>query len=223
SGRVVASAVAEYPLLSPRPGWSEQDPESWWEAARDVIGSVGGEVAAIGLTGQMHGAVFLDAKDEVIRPALLWNDQRTAPPAEAITRLVGAERLAEIAGNPALTGFQAPKILWLREEEPDSYARVATVLLPKDYVRLRLTGEETADVSDASGTLLLDLRKRDWSDEILDALDIPRSWLPPVYESPRIAGAGDNAAAAIGTGIKRDGVARLSVRTRRAPVAPPRA
>jgi len=213
SGRVVASAVAEYPLLSPRPGWSEQDPESWWEAARDLIGSVGGEVAAVGLTGQMHGAVFLDAKDEVIRPALLWNDQRTTSQAEAITRLVGAERLAEIAGNPALTGFQAPKILWLREEEPDSYARVATVLLPKDYVRLRLTGEKTTDVSDASGTLLLDLRKRDWSDEILDALDIPRSWLPPVYESPRIAGAGDNAAAAIGTGIIRDGLASCSIGT----------
>jgi xylulokinase len=213
SGRVVASAVAEYPLLSPRPGWSEQDPESWWEAAREVIGSVGGDVTAIGLTGQMHGAVFLDAKDEVIRPAILWNDQRTAAQAEAITRRIGAERLTAIAGNPALTGFQAPKILWLREEEPDNYARVATVLLPKDYVRLRLTGEKSTDVSDASGTLLLDLRKRDWSDEILDALEIPGSWLPPVYESPQVAGAGDNAAAAIGTGIIRDGLASCSIGT----------
>ncbi len=216
-GRVVASAVAEYPLLSPRPGWSEQHPESWWEAARAVIdraaAEAGGEVTAIGLTGQMHGAVFLDAKDEVIRPALLWNDQRTAAQAEAITRRIGAQRLNEIAGNPALTGFQAPKILWLRDEEPDRYARVATVMLPKDYVRLRLTGEKSTDVSDASGTLLLDLRKRDWSEEILDALDIPRSWLPPVYESPQVAAAGDNAAAAIGTGIIRDGLASCSIGT----------
>ena len=213
SGRVVASAVAEYPLLSPRPGWSEQDPESWWEAARGVIGSVGGDVTAIGLTGQMHGAVFLDAKDEVIRPAILWNDQRTAAQAEAITHRIGIKRLTEIAGNPALTGFQAPKILWMRDEEPDSYARVATVLLPKDYIRLRLTGEKATDVSDASGTLLLDLRKRDWSDEILDALEIPRSWLPPVYESPQVAGAGDNAAAAIGLGIIRESLASCSIGT----------
>ena len=216
-GRVVASAVAQYPLLSPRPGWSEQNPESWWEAARAVIAGAaaeaGGEVRATGLTGQMHGAVFLDAKDEVIRPALLWNDQRTAAQADAITRRIGAQRLKEIAGNPALTGFQAPKILWLRDEEPDRYARVATVMLPKDYVRLRLTGEKSTDVSDASGTLLLDLRKRDWSEEILDALDIPRSWLPPVYESPQVAAAGDNAAAAIGTGIIRDGLASCSIGT----------
>jgi xylulokinase len=213
SGRVVASAVAEYPLLSPRPGWSEQNPESWWEAAREVIGRVGRDATVIGLTGQMHGAVFLDAKDEVVRPALLWNDQRTAAQAEAITRRIGIQRLTEIAGNPALTGFQAPKILWLREEEPDNYAHVATVLLPKDYIRLRLTGEKATDVSDASGTLLLDLRKRDWSDEILDALEIPRSWLPPVYESPQVAGAGDNAAAAIGTGIIHDGLASCSIGT----------
>jgi xylulokinase len=216
-GRVVASAVAQYPLLSPRPGWSEQNPETWWEAARAVIAGAaaeaGGEVTATGLTGQMHGAVFLDAKDEVIRPALLWNDQRTAAQADAITRRIGAQRLNEIAGNPALTGFQAPKILWLRDEEPDRYARVATVMLPKDYVRLRLTGEKSTDVSDASGTLLLDLRKRDWSEEILDALDIPSSWLPPVYESPQVAAAGDNAAAAIGTGIIRDGLASCSIGT----------
>ena len=216
-GEVVAQADAGYPLHSPRPGWSEQDPQDWWRAASSVLARVkaeaGGAVTAIGLTGQMHGAVFLDANDEVIRPAILWNDQRTAAQAEAITYRIGAQRLTEIAGNPALTGFQAPKILWLRDEELENYDRLAAVLLPKDYVRLRLTGEKATDVSDASGTLLLDLRKRDWSDEILEALEIPRSWLPPVYESPQVGGAGDNAAAAIGTGIIREGLASCSIGT----------
>src|SRR5690606_30630222 len=192
------------------------------------------EIAGLGLTGQMHGAVFLDAHDEVIRPALLWNDQRTAAECQEITERIGATRLIEIAGNPALTGFQAPKILWLRHHEPENYARVKQVLLPKDYIRLLLTGERASDASDAAGTLLLDLRARDWSDEILDRLEIPRAWLPRVYEGPEVtgrllpsiavelglpaglpvvAGGGDNAAAAIGTGVVRAGVVSSSIGT----------
>jgi xylulokinase len=235
-GSLVAEATAEYPIYSPHPGWSEQRPEDWWQASCVVIAqvaaTVGPDIGAIGLTGQMHGAVFLDKRDEVIRPALLWNDQRTAAQAETITERVGARRLTEIAGNPALTGFQAPKILWLRDEEPRAYERVASVLLPKDYVRLRLAGERATDASDASGTLLLDLKERTWSGEILDALEIPLGWLPRVFEGPHrtgqvrpnlasdlglhhqlpvSAGGGDNAAAAVGNGIIRDGLASCSI------------
>src|SRR5918994_4774083 len=137
----------------------------------------------------MHGSVFLDLSDEVIRPALLWNDQRTHRQCEEITSAVGEERLISISGNPALTGFQAPKIVWLREEEPENFGRVSHVLLPKDYVRLRLTGGYATDASDAAGTLLLDIRERHWSGEILDALGIPREWMPAVYEGPESAGA----------------------------------
>lgn len=240
-GRVLATALVEYPLSTPHPLWSEQDPADWWRAARQAIAAVfaaagldGATLAGIGLTGQMHGAVFLDAHDAVIRPALLWNDQRTAAECAEITARVGAARLIAIAGNPALTGFQAPKILWLRNHEPDHYARLARVLLPKDYIRLQLTGVAATDASDAAGTLLLDLRARDWSDEILRALDIPRAWLPPVAEGsavtgtllpaiaadlglpagvPVVAGGGDNAAAAVGTGIVRPGVISSSIGT----------
>src|SRR5438128_2807690 len=237
-GDLVADASEEYPLYTPQPGWSEQRPEDWWEASRRVIASVaaraGRDVSGIGLAGQMHGAVFLDHEDAVIRPALLWNDQRTEAQCQAITERVGARRLTEITGNPAITGFQAPKILWLRDEEPEAFARVRRVLLPKDYIRLRLTGEYATDVSDASGTLLLDLRGRTWSDEVLDALEIPRSWLPAIFESPDVsgavsdaaaaatglpaglkvaAGAGDNAAAAIGNGIVREGIVSSSIGT----------
>jgi xylulokinase len=226
AGEVVAEATSSYQPDSPRPGWSEQRPEDWWQAAREVLAAVaadlGDEIVALGLAGQMHGSVFLDSAGEVIRPALLWNDQRTESDCAAITERVGAERLLELAGNPALTGFQAPKILWLRREEPDAHARLATVLLPKDYVRLKLTGERATDASDASGTLLLDVRARSWSDGILDALEIPRQWLPQVYEGPEVtgtvrdevadevglprglpvaAGGGDNAAAAVGVGV----------------------
>jgi xylulokinase len=238
AGRVRAAASAEYPLHTPRPGWTEQDPVDWWGGARSalrrVAAEVGGDVAGLGLTGQMHGSVFLDASDAVIRPALLWNDQRTAAQCASITELVGPERLIELAGNPALTGFQAPKVLWLREEEPDAYARLAHVLLPKDYVRLLLTGERATDVSDASGTLLLDVRRRDWAEPILEALDIPREWLPRAFEGPEVtgrlsapvaaelglpaglpvaAGGGDNAAAAVGTGIVRGGQVSCSIGT----------
>ncbi|HET9782708.1 MAG TPA: xylulokinase [Candidatus Dormibacteraeota bacterium] len=237
-GQVLAAADETYPSHSPRPGWSEQEPEHWWKATRNVIkrtaAQVSGDVAAVGLAGQMHGAVFLDRNDDVIRPALLWNDQRTAAQCAAITELVGADRLKEITGNPALTGFQAPKILWLREAEPECYARVASVLLPKDFVRLRLTGDHATDVSDASGTLLMDLRRRSWSSVILEALDIQSAWMPPVFESPQptgaisvqhseelglaagtpvAAGAGDNAAAAVGMGVVAPGLASCSIGT----------
>src|ERR1700681_2105669 len=192
TGRMLAEATAEYPLYSPRPGWSEQNPEDWWKASRTAIGrvaeKVGPNVAAIGLSGQMHGAVFLDGSDAVIRPALLWNDQRTQKQCDEITRLVGAKDLIRIAGNPAVTGFQAPKLLWLREEEPQAYARMQRLLLPKDYIRLRLTGRAATDASDASGTLLLDLGSRDWSDEILGALEIPRKWLADVFGGPEATG-----------------------------------
>ena len=165
--------------MTPRPGWTEQDPESWWDASQAVLNGVVSQLRdpplGLGLTGQMHGSVFLDKSDRVIRPAILWSDQRTAAQCEAITKKVGAKRLVAITGNPAITGFQAPKILWLREDEPEAYAKVRRVLLPKDYIRLRLTGEYASDVSDASGTLLLDLRGRAWSDEVLDALEIARS------------------------------------------------
>jgi xylulokinase len=188
----------------------------------------------LGLTGQMHGSVFLDGSGAVIRPALLWNDQRTYNQCKKITESVGEERLIELAGNPALTGFQAPKILWLRDEEPENYARISSVLLPKDYVRLRLTGEYATDASDAAGTLLLDVRERNWSAEILDALEIPREWMPEVYEGPEstgalresvarelglppgipvAAGGGDNAAAAVGVGVVEEGFLSSSVGT----------
>lgn len=237
-GQVLGAAGETYPSRSPHPGWSEQEPEDWWRATRQAIkrtaAAVAGDVTAVGLAGQMHGSVFLDRNDDVIRPALLWNDQRTAAQCETITHLVGADRLQHITGNPALTGFQAPKILWLKDEEPESYARVAGVLLPKDFVRLRLTGERATDVSDASGTLLLDLEKRQWSSEMLDALEIPPAWMPSVFESPQrtgevsarasqevglaagtpvAAGAGDNAAAAVGNGVVLPGLASCSIGT----------
>jgi xylulokinase len=240
-GNVVAEASYEYPLSSPYPGWSEQDPTDWWRASKEVLAEIarrvqdsGDEMSGIGLTGQMHGSVFLDSSDEVIRPALLWNDQRTEKQCEKITEAVGAERLISISGNPALTGFQAPKIVWLRDEEPDNFGRVSSVLLPKDYVRLMLTGEKATDASDAAGTLLLDEEKRDWSQEILDDLEIPASWLPRVHEGPEstgtlresvaeelglpagipvAAGGGDNAAAAVGVGVIEEGILSSSVGT----------
>jgi xylulokinase len=238
AGEVVAEASSEYPLHNPRPGWTEQDPADWWDGAKAALGRVAaevpGDVAAIGLTGQMHGSVFLDASDAVIRPALLWNDQRTGRQCGEITQAVGAERLIQLAGNPALTGFQAPKVLWLRDEEPENFARLSRVLLPKDYVRLRLTGEYATDVSDASGTLFLDVKARDWSAEILGALEVSREHMPDVYEGseatgtlrrgaaeelglppgiPVAAGGGDNAAAAVGTGIVAPGLVSSSVGT----------
>lgn len=239
-GNIIASATEEYPLYTPFPLWSEQDPEDWWQASLIVLRKIvsqaekPSEITAIGLTGQMHGAVFLDAQNQVIRRALLWNDQRTAVECQQITQAIGMEKLIDITGNPALTGFQAPKILWLRNNEPQNYARLEKVLLPKDFIRFNLTGEFASDCSDAAGTLLLDLRKRDWSQELLDQLEIPRKWLPTVYEGsqvtgtlrpdiadltglppgiPVVAGGGDNAAAAVGTGIVRSGLVSSSIGT----------
>lgn len=238
-GHIVAMALAEYPISSPQPLWSEQNPSDWWQGAqqaiRDVVSAVdASQIMGIGLTGQMHGSVFLDADNQVIRPALLWNDQRTAAECAEINQRVGAQRLIEIAGNPALTGFQAPKILWVRNHEPANFARIAHILLPKDYIRLLLSGVYATDAADAAGTLLIDITSRDYSDEILAALEIKREWLPTVYEGPSItshltadvatalgltagipiiAGGGDNAAAAIGTGIIKSGVVNSSIGT----------
>lgn len=240
-GRPVASHAVEYPLFTPRPNWAEQDPHHWWQATVDSVraalaasGLQGDAIVGVGLSGQMHGSVFLDAADEVIRPAILWCDQRTARQCAAITEAIGAETVVAETLNPVLTGFTAPKIVWLRDEEPENYARVRRVLLPKDYVRLRLTGEYATEVSDASGTSLLNVPQRRWSEAMLDGLELPREWLPEVYESPEITGAltaeaakltglsagipvvgggGDQAAGAVGNGIVRTGVVSVSTGT----------
>jgi len=216
-GDVLARAEAAYPLSTPQPGWAEQDPEDWWRAAEAALVRLGLDgVAGIGLSGQMHGLVALDERERVLRPAILWNDQRTAAECAEIEERIGLRRLVELTGNRALPGFTAPKLLWLRRHEPDVFARITHVLLPKDYVRLRLTGELAIDVADASGTLLLDVAHRRWSGEVLRELDIPPDWLPPVLESPVVsghtsdglpvaAGAGDQAAGALGVGADRPG------------------
>lgn len=239
--RVVASASREYPLYQPRNGWAEQDPEDWWLAAKDTIGQVmesagvsAGDIAGIGISGQMHGLVMLDREGRVLRRAILWCDQRTGAQCEEITQLVGADRLIAVTANPALTGFTASKILWVREHEPEIYARCAHILLPKDYLRYRLTGEFATEVSDASGMQLLDVPHRCWSEEILQKLDIDPVLLAKVYESPEITGevtkeaaadtglrpgtpvvggAGDNAAAAVGTGVVTEGNAFTTLGT----------
>jgi xylulokinase len=219
-GEVLARAEQGYPLSTPQPGWSEQDPEDWWRATQatlEMIAAAGvRDVRGIGVSGQMHGLVCLDAGDAVLRPAMLWNDQRTSGECAEIEARIGLERLIQLTGNRALTGFTAPKLLWLQRHEPDVYSRIAHVLLPKDYVRLRLTGERVIDVSDASGTLLFDVGHRRWSEEVTDALEVPRSWLPRALESPEVsgktaqgvavaAGAGDQAAGALGVGVDRPG------------------
>ena len=202
-GRVLATASAEYPLSRPHPGWSEQSPEDWWRAAQDVLSRL--PEGPVGFSGQMHGLVVLDENGEVLRPAILWNDQRTAVEVAEIEKRVGLARLIELTGNRALTGFTAPKLLWLRRHEPDVHARIRHVLLPKDYVRHRLTGELAIDAADASGTLLFDVRRRAWSEEVCAALGVPMEWLPQAYESTEIAGAGDQSAAALGLGVARPG------------------
>jgi xylulokinase len=203
-GDVLGRAERGYALSTPRPGWAEQDPADWVRAAEQALAELGADEAP-GFSGQMHGLVCLDARDRVIRPAILWNDQRTAAECAEIEESIGLERLVELTGNRALTGFTAPKLLWLRRNEPDEYARIASILLPKDYVRLRLTGERAIDAADASGTLLFDVRRRRWSDEVLDALELPANWLPPVFESTVIGGAGDQAAGALGVGVAGPG------------------
>jgi xylulokinase len=221
-GRVLASHEVAYSLAIPRPGWAEQDPEDWWRAAEEALSAVtaSADVLGLGLSGQMHGLVALDSADRVIRPAILWNDQRTTVECELIAARVGERELIALTGNRALTGFTAPKLLWMRTHEPEAYARIARLMLPKDYVRLRLCGEHATDVADASGTLLLDVAGRSWSGELLEALEIEREWLPRLVECPQpsgmtregvaiAAGAGDQAAGALGVGVVRPG--RLSV------------
>ncbi len=225
-GAVVARAEVAHPLSTPRPGWAEQDPEDWWAGAQAVLFELGraGEIAGIGLTGQMHGLVALDASDCVLRPAILWNDGRTAAQCAEIERRVGLQALIAQTGNRALPGFTAPKLLWLAEHEPDVYARIDRVLLPKDFVRLRLCGEHATDVADASGTLLFDVARRCWSDAVVQALEIDPGWLPRALESPEVsgqtaggvpvaAGAGDQAAGALGVGVDRPGPASVVLGT----------
>jgi len=248
-GEVIAEAEASYPLATPRPGWTEQDPEDWWRRSAEVLGGIcgkarelGGEVAGVGLTGQMHSSVFLDAADRVIRPALLWNDTRTAAECREIERRAGGvERLVGLTANLALEGFTAPKLLWLRNHEPEHYARLEHLLLAKDYLRFRLTGERATEVSDASGTLLFDVAARDWSREMLEALELDPSLLPRCHESPEVSGrltaeaaaatglaegtpvvggGGDQAAGAVGNGVVRPGQLCLALGTSGVAFAP---
>jgi xylulokinase len=240
-GTVVAVGSTEYGYDTPKPLWSEQAPALWWDGAvasiRAVLAQSGvdaGSVAGVGLTGQMHGLVLLDDAGRVLRPAILWNDQRTAAECDEIRRRVGASRLIAVTGNDALTGFTAPKVLWVRTHEPEVFARARHLLLPKDYVRLRLSGAYAMDVADGAGTLLVDLRARTWSDEVLAALDIPRAWMPPLFEGPAVTGTitaeaaaatglragtpivgggGDQAAQAVGVGAVREGIVALTLGT----------
>ena len=233
-GEIISSSLKEYPLSHPKPGLAEQDPADWWKATIESIRSVVNEtninredVKSIGLTGQMHGAVFLDSNNNVLRPAILWCDQRTSSECDNINRIIGKENLIALTSNPALTGFTAPKILWVRKNEPQIYEKTRKILLPKDYIRFRLTREFASDVSDASGTLLFDVKNRKWSNEVLEKLNIDRNLLPDVYESTEItgtltkdvskltglstetivvAGAGDQAAGAVGNGIVEPGI-----------------
>ncbi len=240
-GEVVAVASSPHTLQSPHPLWSEQNPQEWWEAVSASIHSVlekagirGEAVSAIGLTGQMHGLVLLDESGNVLRPAILWNDQRTQSQCDEIYKRMGREKFLRITGNLALPGFTAPKILWVAQNEPDVYARAKHVLLPKDYIRYRLTGECAMDKADGAGTVLFDLKARDWSDEVLSALDIPHAWMPPTFEgyeftgqvtpeaalvtglragTPVAAGGGDQTAQAIGVGAVKPGIVALTVGT----------
>lgn len=223
-GNVIKSKTCEYPMYQPKNGWAEQNPEDWWNAVRETLDYVGTEnVAGIGLSGQMHGLVMLDENDNVIRPSIIWCDQRTAKECEEITELIGRDRLVEITANPALTGFTASKIMWVKKNEPENYAKCCHILLPKDYIRYKLTGEFATDVSDASGMQLLDVKNRCWSDEVLEKLNIDKKLLPRVYEStevtgyyngiPVAAGGGDNACSAVGCGTVREGSAFTTIGT----------
>jgi xylulokinase len=239
-GSVLATATSEYPMHTPQPLWAEQNPEDWWSATvtsiRSVVATAGNlsSIAAVGLTGQMHGLVLLDGSGSPLRPCIMWNDQRTAQECSEITSRLTLRRLLELTGNPVLPGFTAPKILWVRNHEPELYGRIAKVLLPKDFVRFRLSGAYAGDVSDSSGTSLFDVGRRRWSAEMLAALGIPPAWLPEVLESselsgtvsseaaratglpegiPVVAGAGDQAAQAIGSGIVREGTVSATLGT----------
>src|SRR6185436_8890108 len=181
-GEVLERREVAYPLSTPKPGWSEQNPDDWWQATEQALDGLTDGVAGIGLSGQMHGLVTLDDADRPIRPAILWNDQRTGAECVEIEERVGFERLVELTGNRALPGFTAPKLVWVRKHEPEVWAKAAHVLLPKDYVRLRLTGERAIDAAEASGTLLFDVAGRCWSEEVCEALEIPLDWLPASHE-----------------------------------------
>ena len=241
TGTVVAVAAAEYSFETPRPLWSEQHPNLWWEGAQKSIRAViaksgveGAQIHGVGLTGQMHGLVLLDEAGNVLRPSILWNDQRTQVQCDEIHRRIGRDRFIQITGNVALTGFTAPKILWVKENEAEVYARAAHVLLPKDFVRYQLTGAFAMDKADGAGTVLMDLKQRDWSEEVLAGLEIPRAWMPPLFEgtqitgtvtpaaaaatglqpgTPVMAGGGDQAAQAVGVGAVREGVVALTLGT----------
>jgi xylulokinase len=240
-GDVVSSATTGHALSTPRPLWSEQEPKDWWEAvaksvrqALALAGVSGEDVSAIGLTGQMHGLVLLDENKETLRPAILWNDQRCADECDEIRALVGRKRLIQITGNEALTGFTAPKIVWVKNHEPEIFARTRHVLLPKDYIRFKLTGQLAMDKADGSGTILFDLKSRDWSRDVLSALGIPVEWLPQTFEGPQVtgevnaqaaeatglkagtpvvAGGGDQAAGAVGVGAVQPGIVGLTLGT----------
>jgi xylulokinase len=240
-GAVVSSATTPLTLSTPKPLWSEQDPGEWWRAMVKSIqlalvdtAASGQTVEAIGLTGQMHGLVLLDDDGKVLRPAILWNDQRCAEECDEIRRRVGREKLIQITGNDALTGFTAPKILWVETHEPDVYQRARHVLLPKDYIRYKLTGQFAMDKADGSGTMLFDLARRDWSFEILNSLEIDPAWMPQTFEGPEItgevtseaaastglppnipvvAGGGDQSAQAVGVGAVRSDVMALVLGT----------
>ena len=240
-GAVISSATTPLTVSTPHPLWSEQDPRDWWtgmaESIRQALaqaGISGSAVTAIGLTGQMHGLVLLDERGEVLRPAILWNDQRTGAQCDEMRSRLGKAHLIQITGNDALTGFTAPKILWVQQNEAEIYARARHILLPKDYIRYRLTGDYAMDKADGSGTILFDLKKRDWSPEVLAALEIPASWLPPTYEGPEVTGSvsssaagetglmqgipvvgggGDQAAQAVGVGAVQPGIIALTLGT----------
>jgi xylulokinase len=240
-GAVVGVASSGYLYETPRPLWSQQEPDLWWEATAKSIqqllaktGTKPDAVKGIGLTGQMHGLVLLDGKGEVLRPAILWNDQRTGAECDEMRAKLGKRRLIDITGNDALTGFTAPKILWVKNHEAEVYGQIAHILLPKDYVGFKLTGEYAMDKAGGAGTQLFDVRQRDWSSELLSALDINPDWLPPTFEGtaitgvlsaeaaaatglkagiPVVGGGGDQAANAVGTGAVVDGVVALSLGT----------
>ncbi|MBK5107152.1 MAG: xylulokinase [Anaerolineales bacterium] len=241
NGEVLTSATTPLSLQTPFPLWSEQDPEEWWQGIKTSIqkvlterDSAPGSIAAIGLTGQMHGLVMLDESGQVLRPAILWNDQRTGAQCDQIRERIGRQRLIELTGNDALTGFTAPKILWVQENEPGIFAQTKHVLLPKDFIRYKLTGEYGMDRAGGSGTILFNLQERTWSDELLAELDLPRDWFPPTYEGPQVSGqiskvaaadtglkagtpvvggAGDQAAGATGVGAVEPGIIALTLGT----------
>ena len=225
-GAILREVTKEYPLSFPQPGWAEQDPEDWWKAVQRGILQLTehtdkSEIRAIGVGGQMHGLVALDAQDRVIRPAILWNDGRTGEEVDYLNTVVGTEKLSALTANIAFAGFTAPKLLWMRKHEPENFARIAKIMLPKDYINYRLTGVHSCDYSDASGMLLLDVEHKRWSGEMLEICGLKEEQMPRLFEScepvgtirgfvsgalglPRgclvVAGAGDNAAAAVGTG-----------------------